>query len=342
MKKTNSSFSIFTLFILFGIISCGEDETVNQPPPTPTETVWKAKISMPTARWGHSAILVDGKIYVIGGSNTTGWNAAAVSTVEVYDPSNNSWDVNKAPLPTARVHMSSCELSGKIYLIGGRPSWGRDPKGNVEVYDPATDTWDTSKEPMPMPRAGGGCCAINDKIYIVGGTSGSATYYPHNNLQIYDPITDSWDTTKASLPYNVGGLYSCSIDEKFYVIGGAESYPYAGKRNVMEYNTVSNTWSSKALLNEGRRGHTLSVLNGMIYAFGGAGATTTSVRSVEVYDPAVNSWTTIEETPIWHCLHSSTVYQNKIYLIGGSETGVHWGDFTPTKKVYSFDPSLIE
>ena len=47
---------------------------------------WAQKADMPTARADLAACAVNGEIYVIGG----GWGPF-LSTVEVYDPSTNTW-----------------------------------------------------------------------------------------------------------------------------------------------------------------------------------------------------------------------------------------------------------
>jgi N-acetylneuraminic acid mutarotase len=334
---------LFTALLL-SISGCSKDETVTQPPPPPPPpTAWETSAPMPTARWGHSACIVDGKIYVFGGSFGTTWNSEATDILEVYDPSNDSWDTNKSPMPTGRIRMSIAVINGKVYTIGGRARWGRSPIGNVEVYDIATDSWDVTKKPMPKPRAGAGGCVVNSKIYIAGGSTGDGgNFSPQNDLQIYDPITDNWDITKSAMSSERMGVKACVLGESIYVIGGTGYDPWAGKNTVEIYNPTTDTWEIKATLNEGRKAHSLNIFDGKIYVFGGASSGSTQVRSVEVYDPAADSWKIIEETPIWYTKHSSSVFQGKMYLMGGSVTGSVQGNYTPSASVYSFDPSLIE
>jgi hypothetical protein len=70
---------------------------------------------MPTARDGLAAAIVSGKIYAIGGANSTGY----LNTVEVYDPSSDSWST-AASMPTARAGLAVIPVDGKIYAIGDR------------------------------------------------------------------------------------------------------------------------------------------------------------------------------------------------------------------------------
>lgn len=86
------------------------------------------KADMPTARYGLSTSVVDGRIYAIGGTGTTnGLHAEAepsmfVATAEMYDPETDRW-TQKADMPTPRLHVCTSVVDGKIYAIGGRHTW---------------------------------------------------------------------------------------------------------------------------------------------------------------------------------------------------------------------------
>jgi hypothetical protein len=102
------------------------------PSPTPA---WTALAPMPTARSGAAAVVVNGKIWVIGGAGLLGEPTAAV---EVYDPATNAWAI-KPPLKRARAHPAAGLLNGKITVAGGLD--GQDPVSalpltNVEVLTP--------------------------------------------------------------------------------------------------------------------------------------------------------------------------------------------------------------
>ena len=98
----------------------------------------------------------------------------------------------KASIPTPRCWASSCELDGKIYVMGGisNSGWNASSISTVEVYDPLTDTWDTTKTPMPTSRTEFSLCAVNGKIYAIGGIRSYGTM-PIGNVEEYDPKTDS-------------------------------------------------------------------------------------------------------------------------------------------------------
>ena len=82
---------------------------------------WTEKADMPTVRSDFSTCVVDGKIFVIGGSlrlEIHEYGDLSLSTVEMYDPETDTWE-GKANMPTVRSNVSVSVVDGKIYAIGG-------------------------------------------------------------------------------------------------------------------------------------------------------------------------------------------------------------------------------
>ena len=147
-------------------------------------------------------------------------------------------------MPTARNHLSSAVVDGKLYAIGGRTS---GPSGNLnanEAYDPSTNTWST-KAPMPTARGGlASADTINGNIYSFGGEAPTLVF---NTNEKYDTSTNTW-STEASLPTARHGLTGVALDSKIYVIsGGLEpttSKPATGVNEIFP-NSSSITSSSR-------------------------------------------------------------------------------------------------
>ena len=131
---------------------------------------------------------MDGKIYAIGGGNDA---FEIVATVEEYDPATDIW-TEKTAMPTARWGLTTAEVNGKIYAIGGGDVYPpKELLTVVEEYDPATDTW-TTKSPMPVGRIGhaSSSAAIDGKIYLVGG-GGLTPSAAYGEVYEYEPGIDS-------------------------------------------------------------------------------------------------------------------------------------------------------
>ena len=103
---------------------------------------------MPTPRFGSSIAEVDGKLFVIGGSQSDD----RLATVEVYDPATDSW-TPRAEMPTARKNTAAAVVNGIIYVFGGTQIKCSGSITTTEAYDPETDTW-TTKQDMPTARIG--------------------------------------------------------------------------------------------------------------------------------------------------------------------------------------------
>jgi len=147
----------------------------------PAADSWKALAPLPTKRGSPVAIMLGGKIYVIGGASNQGSNAPAIfptgparslTVNEAYDPETNKWETRN-PMPTPRNHAYAGAVSGKIYVIGGRVAQPFITVASnldiVEEYDPSTDQWGPQKARMPTARSGGGFATYNGRIYVAGG-----------------------------------------------------------------------------------------------------------------------------------------------------------------------------
>jgi N-acetylneuraminic acid mutarotase len=75
---------------------------------------WTTKPPMPTARSDVGAALLNGLIYVMGGSTSN----APASTVETYDVANHSW-ASAMPLPARRPMAYALAVKGTLYVTAG-------------------------------------------------------------------------------------------------------------------------------------------------------------------------------------------------------------------------------
>jgi N-acetylneuraminic acid mutarotase len=241
----------------------------------------------------------------------------------------------KSPMPTARSLLSTGAVDGMIYAIGGRQGVG-SASSAVEQYDPVTDTW-TTKAPMPTARHGLSTSAVNGEIYAIGGTP--RTYEPAISMvEAYDPTTDTW-TEKAPMPTARLTLSTSVVDGKIYAIGGSirpgawtEELPSS---DVEAYDPVTDTWTEKAPMPTARMLLATSVVNGKIYAIGGAlVAGGNCLSTLEEYDPATDTWTTKASMPTRRTAFlAASAVNGIIYVIGGVS------GLTTFSRVEAYDPA---
>ena len=81
---------------------------------------WERVAPMESGRAGAGAVVVDGKVMVVGGFSGTEF----LSSVEIYNPSDNTWQSGPS-LPAPRSGMGVAALDGNVYVAGGNRGTGR-------------------------------------------------------------------------------------------------------------------------------------------------------------------------------------------------------------------------
>jgi N-acetylneuraminic acid mutarotase len=280
--------------------------------PSAIENTWTTKAPIPQEIGIVGAAVVNGKIYVMGGSSSR-----EPFNYE-YDPETDNW-VAKTPMPTPRASFGIATYQNKIYTIGGSTGWTQETgtiySGANEVYDPSTNTWE-NKKPMPTNRSGIEAYEINGKVILIGSYSDD----------IYDIATDSW-TTKKGMPYAVSLVQSAVIDDKVYLISP----------NITQiYDAESDTWSLGAaapirVSTPGICATTGIMAPKRIYVFGGSVGFLNYTDVTQVYDPKSDTWTLGEPMPTSRGAPATAVVNDQIYTIGGQR---YWGRTETTNELY--------
>ncbi len=201
-------------------------------------------------------------------------------------------------------------------------------------------TWETGKTPMPVEKYMYSSTVANGKIYVMGGAVKPDNNYLWygvgvNSIEVYDPITDSWDTTKTDMP--IGKAYSsiATIDNLLYVFGGWNSNIMTG--TIQVYNTETDTWdTSRTPMPTARGGCKATVLEGKIYVAGAWDSDPSIAGCFECYDPEYNRWMTLPDLPEPVGQLSMEVIEGKIYISGGNK---YTGSYNiPRKTIQIYDP----
>jgi N-acetylneuraminic acid mutarotase len=194
----------------------------------------------------------------------------------------------------------------------------------LQVYDPTANTWDASRRALPTARNRASGVALGGKLYVVGGMQGCAPCTPLGSLEVYDPATDTWDTSLPAMPTPRVGPAAAAIDGKLYVVGGADfGVPASGPQHNVFFATLEvydpalKTWdTTRASMPTARREPAAAVLDGRLYVMGGMGvAGVTGV--VEAYDPCTNAWSPVAPLPTPRSSAVAGVLGRTIHLVGG-------------------------
>jgi N-acetylneuraminic acid mutarotase len=193
----------------------------------PIANSWIAKANMLSNRLGMKAAVVDGMIYIIGGNYNE-------RDCQVYNPITNTW-APRTSRPETGGALSLTVYDGIIYTFGGSTysPWGA--VSNVYAYNPKTDTW-TKKQDMPTPRFAFQTYLVNNKIYAMGGSqSDYGTGQSLATLEVYDPVTNTWET-RPNMPFNIAWFAGAVVNDLIYVIGGTQTFGTTSSYSVWEYD----------------------------------------------------------------------------------------------------------
>jgi len=266
---------------------------------------WQKLQKLPEPRADQAGAVLDGKIYTIGGYDTSHQEPSA--SVWAYDPGTNSY-LQKADLTYARWGQACTSHDSNIYCFGGTP------KHITEKYDPAINNWETlSNQPAPLQDQGLAAVAGDAYIYL----------FRSSILYKYNPIDDSYINLTlfgGASPETVINWPSMAFyNNEIYIIGGV--YNDRGVNYVQIYNLTNNEWRNGAPMPIGLYGSLREnpIINNKIYILQGQGIWNNYNFHSRfwVYNIITNSWDW-GELGYWDADGvSGGVIGTKIYTFGG-------------------------
>jgi N-acetylneuraminic acid mutarotase len=225
---------------------------------TQTDT-WTLIRDMPTLRRNFGTAVVDGKIYLIGGTvlDRQFNHQIVTNLVEVYDPLTGRWE-KRADMPTERGRIQPVVVGGEVYVIGGYDLFGAGGFGDVaqqfltqiEVYNPKTDSW-LKRRNMPMFKFSFSTVAVDDEIWTIGGRVLNNRHQFIDTVEVYNPTTNRWRVREPIPTARIG--MSAVVDGRIYlfssIIAGGRFSPVVeafdtGFRAVSAKDKRSTRWGS--------------------------------------------------------------------------------------------------
>jgi N-acetylneuraminic acid mutarotase len=277
--------------------------TAGSPSPTPTcggpgtPGAWAYVSPIPTAV-RYIAATSDGTYaYAAGGYND--FRIETSNQFVRYNPVANTWTA-LPPLPTGLLGLSLVYApnANKVFVFGGADI-SFTPNNLTRMYDLATGQW-SSGAAMPGPRWGMAAAYTGGKIYLAGGFNGPSATNVQSQLWEYDPLANTWATSRAALPAARGAAGAGVRNGHLYLLGGMASGGL-GTTTVYDYDIAADTWTARTPLLSAVFSPGSGVLYDKIWVFGG-GSSSQAARgpgsadrpistATQIYDPATDTWT---------------------------------------------------
>lgn len=181
----------------------------------PRQVTWTKGAPLPTGLSGYALVGFEGRLYLFGGWDGTGY----LDSVYEYDPVQDAWKV-KSPMPTARAYAGAAVANGKICVVGGFD--GKQSLAVNEAYQPSLDdgiqnAWQTGPE-MPHARYAAGVGSLVDTIYVVGGI-GAADGQEVMPMQ-YQSQAGLWQEFDVPPGERVEFPDLVAVGSRLYILGG--------------------------------------------------------------------------------------------------------------------------
>jgi N-acetylneuraminic acid mutarotase len=288
---------------------------------------WSTNTSFTTARYGHTSVVYNGYLYIIGGRN-----AGTLSDVE-YAPINangtiGSWTATTS-FTTGRYDHTSVVYNGYLYVIGGYNGTVLSDVQYAPINANGTvGSW-TATTALNGSRYAHTSVVYNSNLYVIGGYSGTLL----SDVQ-YAPINangtiGTWTaTTSLTIPRTAHS--SVAYNGYLYISGGSGPTGYLSDVQYAPINAngTIGSWTATTSFITARDFHSSVVYNGYLYVIGGYGGG--NLSDVE-YAPinangTIGSWTATTSFTTGRYDHTSVVYNGYLYVMGGFDGTSYYND----------------
>ena len=237
---------------------------------------WTQLTSMPGPKRKAFAVgVLHGKLYAMGGYLSEGADIGQKTGLNYeYDPASDTWNTNRAPVPTPRSHLGVGVVDNKLYAIGGQISclWGLIQNvitGVNEVYDPRTNRW-SHATPLSRARSAFGMVSYQGALYVFGGQRKRLFRLWCKQkvawTDAYSPLRRRW-LQQTPMPTAISHLGVAEIADQFYVIGGKNAQRQQDRTFV--YDPQIRIWRQGPPLQRAKKSPGTVAVEGSIYILGG-------------------------------------------------------------------------
>jgi N-acetylneuraminic acid mutarotase len=221
-------------------------------------------------------------------------------------------------------HTMTLLADGRVYIAGGFA--GNDteasPFRSTELFDPATNRF-TAGPSFLAGKTGHTATLLPDgRVLVVGGWTGhdAAAF---GGAEIQDPVGGRAPELVRPIVRRAGHTATQLRDGRVLLLGGVDQ---SGRelRSAEVFDPRTGKFAAVADMRDARAAHTATLLaDGRVAVIGGGDGRYPDVtvhRSVEVFDPATNSFVVAGELAVARHKHAAALLDDgRVVIVGGSD-----------------------
>ena len=294
----------------------------------PVNIKWEEGAPAPVCRAGHTAVWLNGLVYV-GSGYETGWRGSYI--INCYDPVNNSWS---SPINTPYFFFAMTTLNDKLLIAGGR-----DKSYKITNQILTMDAGQLKNyTKMITARSHATATGHQGMLIITGGIDDKGKRL--SSTELFDSSNGQWYVSN-DLPKPHTWLQSVIVDNILYLLGGTNengSSPAVFtapldtlSRHQLKWNTLQDTPRIASAPVSVYGTHLLIVGGGKII-----GDEFTCTSDVYKLNKVSHSWEAIGHIPSARSSSAAvSTADNRVIVIGGRNDK---RQFTNTVRIGSCDP----
>ena len=195
----------------------------------PTRGRWERLADRPSTGVAAHIVGIGKDVYVLE------WPSASETGFSIYDAATDTWSMGTV---TTALHVTSVELGGSIYAMGG-------PTDALERSDPVGDQW----SPLTAPPSMAG------EIRTAEGESGWIYAFDQGGeVWVYDTLGDAW-SPGLGLSLAAGVVDS---GQEVFIVSEFD-------RDVYAYHIVTGSWRVVVEIRRWKENNRLGTVDGLLY-----------------------------------------------------------------------------
>jgi len=290
---------------------------------------WKSGPALSMERTGAAALMIQERLYLIGGTNRETYISRVEYSRIDSDGTLSGWQYGQHGLNVGRSYHGVAHVGRYVYAIGGSRTNVEGLLDSVERAEVSPDgsigPWKLEKTKLNIARRCVHVVHMNGYLYAVGGFGGILLDTIERTKIQADGSLGEWEQLSDPMQYARYVHAVKNVGDKLYVLGGHDKSAGVGIASVewsqQDDEGLFDPWQNTSEMQKNRYGLEAIVHNGYIYSMGGIDGIM-HLSSIEkgrlTEGKGITDWQYTTALPNARGSFSSVVHQDAVYILGGS------------------------